>query len=108
LLVLVRICRENIREIDVFARFGGDEFVVLLPETGEAQAGDVIERVRLGLAAEPVDLGGHPVAITISAGVAGLAGGEDSLDALLMRADLALYRAKNAGRNRMMTASLPQ
>ena len=108
LLVLVRICRENIREIDVFARFGGDEFVVLLPETGEAEAGDVIERVRLSLAAEPVDLGGHPVAITISAGVAGLAGAEDSLDALLMRADRALYRAKNAGRNRMMTTFMSE
>ncbi|HYN77718.1 MAG TPA: diguanylate cyclase, partial [Lamprocystis sp. (in: g-proteobacteria)] len=109
LLELTRICRGNMREIDVFARFGGDEFVALLPETGRAEARAVMDRVRLALAArQPVDLGGSPVAITISVGVASLARDGDSLDALLMRADQALYQAKNAGRNQVMTESAPE
>lgn len=103
LLALAEICRTNIRAIDVFARFGGDEFAVLLPETSREEAAEVMQRVGLAVAARPADLDCGPVAITISAGIAGLASGEDSLDALLRRADQALYQAKEAGRNRVMT-----
>jgi diguanylate cyclase (GGDEF)-like protein/PAS domain S-box-containing protein len=107
LITLTRTCQENLREIDVLARFGGDEFVVLLPETTlcEAQAGT--ERVRLALTAHPVDLGGKPVAMTISVGIAGLGSESMSLDALLERADKALYQAKEAGRNRVATEQIP-
>ena len=81
--------------------------MVLLPETTlcEAQAG--MERVRLALTAHPVDLGGKPVAMTISVGIAGLGSESMSLDALLERADKALYQAKEAGRNRVATEQIP-
>jgi len=102
LLAFTKTCRENIREIDVFARFGGDEFVLLLPETSLDQAYDVMQRVRLSLASHPVDLGGKPVSMTISVGIASLVDKEETLDTLLERADLALYRAKEAGRNCVM------
>jgi diguanylate cyclase (GGDEF)-like protein len=103
LIALTRICQGNIREIDLLARFGGVEFVVLFPETtaGEAQA--VMERVRLALNAQPIDLRGKPVALTISVGIAGLASESMSLDTLLDHADHALYQAKDAGRNRVVS-----
>jgi len=102
LIALTRICQGTIREIDVLARFGGDEFVVLFPETtaGEAQA--VMERVLLALTVQPVDVNGKPVALTISVGVTGLVSAAMSLDAMLDRADQALYQAKQAGRNRVV------
>jgi diguanylate cyclase (GGDEF)-like protein/PAS domain S-box-containing protein len=102
LKVLADVCQRNIREIDVFARIGGDEFAMLLPETGRDKAYEVVQRFCLALASEPVELGGRSVAITVSAGIAGLAKEADCLDALLKRADQALYRAKAAGRNRVM------
>jgi len=102
LLAFTKTCLDNIREIDVFARFGGDEFVLLLPETSLDQAYVVMQRVRLSLASDPVDLFGKPVSMTISVGIASLVDKEETLDTLLERADLALYRAKQAGRNCVM------
>jgi diguanylate cyclase (GGDEF)-like protein len=96
---LARICQKNIREPDVFARFGGDEFALLLPEANLNQAVRVLERVRQALAAFGFDMDGNLVSITISAGVSSLDSVEIALDMLLARADQALYRAKEAGRN---------
>lgn len=106
LLMLAAVTQRNIRAIDVFARFGGDEFAVLMPETNREQACEVMDRVCMVLAAQPVDFGGVPFAITISSGVACLASGEESMDSLLKRADQALYAAKAAGRNRVMIESI--
>ena len=86
----------------MFARFGGDEFALLLPDTGRDKAYEVVQRFCLALASAPVEFGGRSVAITVSAGIAGLANEADCLDALLKRADQALYQAKAAGRNRVM------
>ncbi|WP_295450737.1 sensor domain-containing diguanylate cyclase [uncultured Thiodictyon sp.] len=105
LIAVTRICQEHIRDIDVLARFGGDEFLVLFPEATPAQVQGIMERVRLALTAQPVDLKGQPVSLTISVGIAGLAGESMSLDALLEQADQALYQAKEAGRNRVVTLS---
>ncbi|MBF0530081.1 MAG: GGDEF domain-containing protein, partial [Deltaproteobacteria bacterium] len=102
LVAFTKVCLKKIREIDVFARFGGDEFVLLLPETNNTHAYDAMERVRLGLTAQPIDFDGRPVSITISAGVSGLKSDQETFDALLSRADQALYRAKEGGRNRVM------
>jgi diguanylate cyclase (GGDEF)-like protein/PAS domain S-box-containing protein len=102
LLAFTEICLKNIREIDVLARFGGDEFVLLLPEITENQAFDVVERIRRALGAKLIDLGGKKVQLTISSGISSLDGPNDNLDSLLERADQALYRAKESGRNRVM------
>ena len=102
LIALTRICQENIRDIDVLARFGGDEFVVLFPETSPDKAQAIMERVRLVVTSQPIDVNGKPVALTISVGVTGLVSAAMSLDALLDRADQALYQAKAAGRNRVV------
>jgi diguanylate cyclase (GGDEF)-like protein/PAS domain S-box-containing protein len=99
LKTFTRICRENIRVIDVFARFGGDEFVLLLPETNCEQAYAVVERIRQILEKLVMEIAGQLVVITISSGITCTQGGAASLDVLLREADQALYQAKNAGRN---------
>ncbi len=102
LIAFTQICQKQIREIDVFARFGGDEFVLLFPETSQEQAYEIVERIRMALTTNPVDLDGRPVTITLSCGIASLGDEQTSFDALLNRADQALYRAKEAGRNRVV------
>jgi diguanylate cyclase (GGDEF)-like protein len=102
LVAWCRICRDTIRDIDLFARFGGDEFVLLLPDTNLGGACAVLERVRLALATQPLVQDGITVNLTISVGVAALPGTAESLNALLAEADQALYRAKEAGRNCVM------
>lgn len=101
LVALARCCQENLREIDLFARFGGDEFIVLLQEATPRQAYDAIERIRLALATQPVELAGFSVSISISAGISSAMNEQDTLETLLERADQALYQAKGAGRNRV-------
>ncbi len=94
--------QETLRGSDIFGRWGGEEFIVLLPATPLAQAVEAGERVRLAIA----DLaytgeGGRRFGITVSVGVAQLAPGETA-DTLTERADKALYAAKSAGRNRVL------
>jgi diguanylate cyclase (GGDEF)-like protein/PAS domain S-box-containing protein len=89
------------REIDIFARFGGEEFLLLLPETDLAQAVLVAERLRERVALSPIAFGNIHLELTCSLGVAALA--DDGLDALISRADAALYEAKRRGRNRVQT-----
>ena len=93
----------GVRSIDLVARLGGEEFVVVLPETDLAAATIVAERLRHAVAVEPFFIHSsserHP--ITISIGVA-VAQAGDTVDTLLQRADDALYQAKNAGRNKVV------
>lgn len=94
----------DLRACDSVARFGGEEFVVLMPETGQDMACDVAERLRQSIASlclEGDD--GSPIALTVSIGAAMArdAGPAETPSALLSRADRALYRAKAAGRNRV-------
>ena len=96
------ICQNNIREIDLFARFGGDEFALLLPESSCELAYTVTERIRKAVCTQAIDLNGIPVSITISSGIAVLTDEEETLDTLLSQADQALYAAKEAGRNQVV------
>jgi len=98
----------EVRSSDTAARFGGDEFVVLLPATAPAEARLLAERIRRAVAASPVELGpGLLRSVTLSVGVAGLVPTSREADLkalgerLLAEADAALYRAKTAGRNRV-------
>jgi diguanylate cyclase (GGDEF)-like protein len=100
----------QVRASDVAARFGGEEFVVLMPTTSVAAARLLAERIRTAVAAEPVQMpNGEAVTITVSIGIASaqpLPNSNDLKtvgDSLLARADVALYRAKSEGRNRIAT-----
>lgn len=97
---VARIAREHARDADLLARYGGEEFILLLPNTGAAEALVAAELLRERVAADAAAAEAAGRRVTISAGVAGLAGADDTLDALIRRADEALYAAKRAGRNR--------
>jgi len=89
------------RALDVVARLGGEEFVVLLPGCDEASAMAVAQRLCDSIAAQAVTVDGGQVRCTISIGVAKMDDAIDSVDALIERADRAMYAAKTAGRNRV-------
>jgi len=101
LCAVVQTCRTVLRAVDLVVRWGGEEFLAVLPETESAGARAIAERLRLAVAAlEVADAGGADIRITISTGIAVTA--SDSVGELLSRADVALYEAKEAGRNRVM------
>lgn len=96
--------RKSIRGIDLACRIGGEEFVVVMPETDMAVAATVAERLRRKIAAEPfpIEQGRRHIDVTISIGIASLESPQDTAAQLLKRADQALYRAKRDGRNRVV------
>ncbi len=96
--------RKSIRGIDLACRMGGEEFVVVMPETDRAVAATVAERLRRRIAAEPfpIEQGRLMIDVTISIGIATLESSRDSAVQMLKRADQALYRAKRDGRNRVV------
>jgi two-component system cell cycle response regulator len=95
--------RKSIRGIDLACRYGGEEFVVVMPETDMAVATMVAERLRRRIASEPfpIQKGTRMIEVTISIGIAAL-GPNDDAAAVIKRADQALYRAKRDGRNRVV------
>jgi len=94
----------DVRAIDLACRYGGEEFVVVMPETDTSVACSVAERLRLNVETTPFRISCAPgqLSITISVGIAGSEGSYDTAEALLRRADQALYRAKRDGRNRVV------
>ncbi len=97
-----RRLRKNVRGIDLACRFGGEEFVVVMPDTDASVAEKVAERVRAEIADKPFSVAGKPVSVTISVGVSSLKSGVDFVSDLLKRADVALYEAKSSGRNKVV------
>lgn len=97
--------RKNVRNLDLACRFGGEEFVIVMPDTDIALARIVAERIRLEIASHPfvVKDGAAQLPITVSLGVSTLDGFEDSPEKMMKRADIALYNAKRAGRNQVIT-----
>ena len=93
--------RRAIRPYDALGRYGGEEFLVVLPGCGAAEAREIAERIRLQICATAILAGDSSLELTASLGVAGAAGREIDIDALIRAADDALYRAKDAGRNRV-------
>ncbi len=95
-------CRENLREIDLLGRYGGEEFAALLPENDLDSTRNAAERLRQCVAEAPFDTLRGPLTITISVGVAALTASCPELPDLLNQADAAMYAAKAAGRNRVV------
>ncbi|MBX3531032.1 MAG: PleD family two-component system response regulator [Rhizobiaceae bacterium] len=96
--------RKNVRGMDLACRYGGEEFVVVMPDTDFEIAARVGERIRAEIAGRPFPIGrdGKAIDVTVSIGVASMLKGRDSVADLIKRADVALYEAKSGGRNRVV------
>lgn len=102
-MVIVSVCRvikNSLRIYDIFGRFGGEEFLVILPETTAESAELLAERLRQNVLNNHVKLGGNPTCITISLGVTAMSKLDTEINDLIKRADDALYIAKQTGRNK--------
>ncbi|MHB8294776.1 MAG: GGDEF domain-containing protein [Acidimicrobiales bacterium] len=105
LKTVASVAREAMREGDVLVRYGGEEFLALLPGAGSSDVVEIGERIRRSIESSVVTEGGRSVSVTVSVGCASLAqGGIESKEDLLRAADQALYAAKAAGRNRLSIA----
>lgn len=96
---LAEVCQQTLREVDLIGRYGGEEFIVLLPETDLPGGYDVAERLRRRIEQLATATDAGPVKVTISLGVAELDTQQQNLEGLLENSDRALYDAKQAGRN---------
>lgn len=106
---VAKIMRKNVRNTDIAARYGGEEFAIILPETTQADAKIVADRIRRDVAHydfPSIIPGQPPVKCSISIGVAGFPLNADSKDQLIQKADNALYKAKDAGRNRVVLCGI--
>lgn len=101
---IAEVIRRSLRESDFAGRYGGEEFVIALPQTSEAGAIQVAERIRVSCSASPFPLGNHKIIITVSVGVASTEQAPVGAEGLIAAADMAMYAAKRAGRNRVVVA----
>ena len=106
LMKFVAVVQDNIRPTDFLFRIGGEEFCCLLLYTGSTQAHRAAERIRQQFEAATVDVAGTPVQTTVSIGIASTEMFGYDLDILVRRADMAVYAAKQQGRNRIAVATL--
>ena len=106
---VAKACQKHVRVIDTFARLGGEEFAILLPETDLSTAQNIASRLLSYVAELEFEQDDNskskPIAVTISLGLASLGRGDNSLSRVLSRADEALYHAKEAGRNQIFPMS---
>lgn len=104
LVHLVAIIRETIRTNDLIGRYGGEEFLLLLPDSRLDEAVAVMSRLQRELAGKPISWGKQQLLVTFSGGIAAHAP-DETIEALINRADQALYEAKRVGKDRVMIAS---
>src|SRR5687767_4120431 len=104
LQMLVQCIQAQLRETDILARYGGDEFIVLLPETAAAGAEIVATRIRQRVEAAVLTTRDRPVSTTVSLGIASYPEHAADLESVMERADQALYASKSGGRNRVTVA----
>lgn len=100
-----QLLKENVRAADFVARYGGDEFSIILPETSKREAYAVAEKLRRAFEAEQFQVGGETVRLSISVGIAGLYTRHRSYYDLIEEADRAMYESKQSGKNRITTFS---
>ncbi len=105
LIMLADVLRANLRQQDMAGRIGGEEFAVLLPDTDQSRGLAVAERLRAAVEEAEVRAGDHLLKVTVSIGCVEMRPGDLSVNTALERADLALYRAKEGGRNRVVLGS---
>jgi diguanylate cyclase (GGDEF)-like protein len=105
LVQMVNRIRDGVRSSDTIARYGGDEFLVLLPQTGPTGALEVAERVRRTIEDARIDIGGHIARTTVSIGVVTYPADGADLATIMDKVDRALYKAKQAGKNRVVAHS---
>ncbi len=98
----VAICQQHLRPSDLFGRLGGEEFGILLHECSRDQGLDIAERIRIAIGTTPIEKDGQHIAISASVGLASTDSSGYGLQRLCKEADVALYRAKRAGRNRVI------
>ncbi|RFF32728.1 GGDEF domain-containing protein [Wenzhouxiangella sediminis] len=108
LVAFARICRGVLRDDDLIGRTGGEEFGVLLPDTGSEQAGRLAEKLREAVDSTPVQTSAGDLTLSVSIGAAVSTPGMQALNELFKRADDALYAAKRGGRNRIEVADQPE
>ena len=98
---IAQVAAAQVRDVDILARYGGDEFIILLPQTDARQAFVVAERIRTGVEDLPREEGAEALEITLSLGVAEMSTSPQdiSVEDVIRRADRALYCAKKIGRN---------
>ncbi len=105
---IAKICLHELRDVDIFGRYGGDEFIVLLPETTLIQATNIAERVRIEIQNSKITLPNNAViSVTASLGVVSLDVSCGSLSILMERADQVLYKSKQSGRNQVNVWTAP-
>jgi diguanylate cyclase (GGDEF)-like protein len=102
LRAMAQVCMEQLRHVDSFYRFGGEEFVALLPHTDRAEARATAERLRLAVERNTVEPEHDAIRITVSIGLSALEKRDKGFESLIKRADDALYVAKRNGRNRVV------
>lgn len=98
---LVELCQSFLREIDILARFGGEEFMILLPKTNAKNTCVVANRLRVLLEKDTIDAKVKQTCYTVSIGVTEVQIDGDNIESLIKCADLALYRTKRVGRNQV-------
>jgi diguanylate cyclase (GGDEF)-like protein len=98
---IATLCRENLRTMDIIGRLGGEEFIILLPETTIDRAVMVGNRLLKAFAATDIDVGTASIKITATLGITQLLPDDKEIDIIIRRADDALYKGKEAGRNRV-------
>ncbi|WP_157826773.1 GGDEF domain-containing protein [Colwellia sp. 12G3] len=102
---IASIANEYVRKNDILGRIGGEEFLVILPNTSSKQAYEIAERIRKAIETKDITLGTQVVNISASFGISQLAQNQPNFNQIFHEADIALYQAKNNGRNRISLAS---
>ena len=102
LVELVNVCSKSLRDIDLLARYGGEEFIILLPNTQEQDALVAAERIRILVEQTSIIHHKQKINTTVSIGASEVISGDSSHEEVIKRADIALYQAKDSGRNKVV------